>query len=95
MKNTNLWKILICLTLFIMVTSCGNGKTTRELDLPYPHDADEVTKQKWIDDKVKYLEKHYEQEVIDIKEDDESITFVFKTEHMSPKVQVKEECYMK
>ena len=79
--------------LFMTLASCAASNI--EIDLPYPHDADETAKQEWIDNKVEYLEKHHKQKVIDIKEDDESITFVFEVEPRSSKAQVEEENYTK
>lgn len=86
-------KAIVCLMLVTMLAACTN--TNRKLDVPYPHDADEATKQAWIEEKIDYLEEHYGQKVIDVKEDDESITFIFEIEHMSSKTQVEEEMYTK
>lgn len=55
MKYDLLTKILICLVFSIFVTSCENIETKQ--DVPYPHNANEATKQKWIDEKIDYLEK--------------------------------------
>lgn len=93
MKYDLLTKILICLAFSIFVTSCENIETKQ--DVPYPHNANEVTKQKWIDEKKDYLENKYDQKVIEVKEDGDCITFVFKMEYMSSKLQVKEEIYKK
>lgn len=49
MKYDLLTKILICLAFSIFVTSCENIETKQ--DVPYPHNANEVTKQKCIDEK--------------------------------------------
>lgn len=93
MKYVLLTKVLICLVFLIFVTSCANIKT--EQDIPYPHDANEAAKQKWIDEKIDYLEKKHGQKVIEVKEDGDCITFVFEIEYMSSKLQVKEERYWK
>lgn len=89
-------KIIICafgvlsiLVLFLAIASYAAPKIETEPDVVYPYDSDEKTQQEWIENKIIYLEKTYGQKIIEVKEDENWVTFTFETEYMSPKCQMK------
>lgn len=91
-------RALICYftvcTFLLIGTSCANT-SKRTLDTPYVCGMNETDKQKWIEEKIDYLEEKYQQKIISVEEDDAFITFIFKTDYMTPKLQVEKESYSK
>lgn len=67
----------------------------KNIDVPYVCGMNEEEKQKWIEEKIIFLEEAYQQKVISVDENNDSITFIFETEYMSPKVQFEKASYSK
>lgn len=70
----------------VILASCATSNL--DLAVPFPDGANKITKQQWIKDKIDYLDKIHNQKVIEVKQDENSITFIFETEHMSSKVHI-------
>ena len=94
MKN----RAFICyftVCIFLLIGTSCDDTSKRPLDTPYVCGMNETAKQKWIEEKIDYLEEKYQQKIISVEEDDAFITFIFKTDYMTPKLQVEKESYSK
>lgn len=95
MKNFSIFCSILILSIFVLLgTSCSASSNSTQ-DTPYPHNANEIDKQKWIEEKIEYLEKNYKQKILLVEEDDEFIIFTFETEYMTPNWQIKKVSYSK
>ena len=87
--------IILTVGLFLLLGTACDNTSKEELDAPYVCTQDQAEKEKWIEDKIAYLEKTYDQKVLSYEEDDEFITFILETDYMTSKVQFEKASYSK